>query len=483
MSGGSLVVLDETRTVVMRLELGVQGPSGPVGPTGPAGAVGAAGAVGPAGPQGAAGLAGAAGPTGASGAAGPAGPTGAAGGTGEVGPAGAVGPAGPTGATGETGPAGAVGPAGPIGATGATGPAGPQGAAGLAGAAGPTGASGAAGPAGPTGAAGGTGPAGPAGAVGPAGPTGATGTTGPAGPTGATGVTGPAGATGATGPAGSPVLMSYAWAARPAGTYLGEQIIVSDAGINGSLWWWNGTKYVPDGSGEITLLQSGVPMILGPSGNITSTAGAFTLAAALPQAFTTGCYLYFPTGALYAASPYGLYYCVMSSASAGTVYANTYSGGQPVVPSSPTVLTTVVGSYTQTTGANVTLISTTLPANIMGPNGKVRFDPFNTAYPANTNSKSMGLYVGTQSPWNRARSSAAYAQECILADYENAGSTGHAINKEYGDSTYGAAISSFNMGYFVLDTTVSQLITAQAQIAVATDYVIVMGLDCYLWAS
>lgn len=278
-------------------------------------------------------------------------------------------------------------------------------------------------------------------------------------------------------------ILPYTWANRPAsGTYNGRQINITDVGMNGSIWWWNSSKWVPEGSGAIALNQSALPMVLQSSGTINNTTGGFTLSTALPQVLSGGCYMYFPTGALYTSSPFGLYYCVMSSTTVGVVYANTYNGGLPVIPASPTALTTVAGAYTQTTG-NVTLCNTTMPANIMGPNGKVKFDPLNWAFPANTNSKSIGIYVGSYAVWNRARNSASIAQECIPMSFENKGVTNRNLVKETNASGYGTAISAYSLVDSTVDTTTSLVISSQAQLAVATDYVIFNGLDCYLLPS
>ena len=76
------------------------------------------------------------------------------------------------------------------------------------------------------------------------------------------------------------------------------------------------------------------------------------------------------TPAIFAGSTAGWYWFVASSPTAGTLYNNTYVSGAPTVP---TVLVPFVstgpGLITQTF-AEITGPSVTLPANIMGPNGR-----------------------------------------------------------------------------------------------------------------
>lgn len=116
------------------------------------------------------------------------------------------------------------------------------------------------------------------------------------------------------------------------------------------------------------LAQSGFPMILPSSGTIGNN-GALSGLTALPTTYAQ-CYMYFPANAIAAGVAAGLYYVVMSSTTAGTIYNNTYTGGVPEAPASPTAfVTTGPGAYTQTTGADVTLVSISLPGGSLGNNG------------------------------------------------------------------------------------------------------------------
>lgn len=96
------------------------------------------------------------------------------------------------------------------------------------------------------------------------------------------------------------------------------------------------------------IYRAGIPMGL-PSSGTFGTNGALTVTTAFPTTYANA-YLYFPAGAICAGSAAGLYYTQMSSATAGTVFNNTYTSGVPTVPASPTTFTCAVGpgAYTQT---------------------------------------------------------------------------------------------------------------------------------------
>src|ERR1700693_852831 len=86
----------------------------------------------------------------------------------------------------------------------------------------------------------------------------------------------------------------------------------------------------------IPVIQNAIPMILPSSGTIGNN-GALSALTALPTIYANA-YLYFPAGAIVAGSLAGLYYCIMSSTTAGTIYNNTYDttlGVMPTIPANP----------------------------------------------------------------------------------------------------------------------------------------------------
>ena len=152
-----------------------------------------------------------------------------------------------------------------------------------------------------------------------------------------------------------------------ASTVSGKIYRATDVGINGSLWQSNGTSWVSV-SQRVVNLQANIPFIVPSSGSITVTTGALLLTTALDQIYPN-CYMYFPAGS-WTSSTAGFYYVVMSSTTAGLVYSDKYTSGQPTIPAAPTLVTTGAGAYVQTTGASLTAFSITVPGNTIGANGK-----------------------------------------------------------------------------------------------------------------
>lgn len=134
-------------------------------------------------------------------------------------------------------------------------------------------------------------------------------------------------------------------------------------------------NYVFAGSGALSgnglstvLLQSAIPFVVSSSCTMANN-GAVSVCAAMP--YTIGAsYSYWPANAICTANTAGWYWTVWSSTTAGTIYNNTYPGGQPEVVASPTAFVCSAGSGTQTSAA-VTAMSATVPANAMGVNGSI----------------------------------------------------------------------------------------------------------------
>jgi len=122
--------------------------------------------------------------------------------------------------------------------------------------------------------------------------------------------------------------------------------------------------------GETNPLYHGtLPMVV-PSNYTMGDNGAISGIAAFTATFSSGCYMYLPANGIYAGSAAGLYYCIMSSTTAGTVYNNTYTSGVPTAPESPTpFVTTGPGAVVQTSGVILPLLTLTLPAKSLGTNG------------------------------------------------------------------------------------------------------------------
>lgn len=121
--------------------------------------------------------------------------------------------------------------------------------------------------------------------------------------------------------------------------------------------------------------NSGCPQFLQSSGTMGAN-GALSGIGSLQSTFGS-CYLYFPTGAVYAGSLAGWYYTVMSGTTAGTVYNNRYITGDPTVPP---ILVPVVdagpGAYVQTTATDITVRSIVIPGGYLGRTGSCRITMF-----------------------------------------------------------------------------------------------------------
>ena len=157
----------------------------------------------------------------------------------------------------------------------------------------------------------------------------------------------------------------------------GDKIALSDSAASGILKWGS--------TGDLmqalyllgmpmTVFQTAIPFFLlpgdGGTNGLTFTGGgggAFTLSAAplenlLGGLSGKGCYGYLQANAGGSGCAAGWYYFIPSSDTAGTFYANTYTGGQPQLVGSPTTfagspsgrITTPTSEVTAISGINLT---------------------------------------------------------------------------------------------------------------------------------
>ena len=223
-------------------------------------------------------------------------------------------------------------------------------------------------------------------------------------------------------------------------------------------------------------VTNAVPVFLA-GGTTPSIAnnGALTALTALPTTYSGGIYLYFPQGAInatvsgpgYAA---GLYYCVMSSTTAGTIYNNIYdptTGLMPTIPATPTpFVTTGPGTFTQTTGADIVLLGYKIIGESMGLSGSLKTTPafkiINSA-----GAKVSSVKFGTQSLYSKSRTTST--DELPLIEMLSRGLANKQFIPYNGSSTYGSGLSAAG-GYGSADTSIDNNLTYIANIAVATDY-------------
>lgn len=207
------------------------------------------------------------------------------------------------------------------------------------------------------------------------------------------------------------------------------------------------------------LVQSGIPFIL-PSTGTMGASGALSGITAIPVAYPD-CYMYFPATAFAAASAAGWYYTVMSSTTAGTVYANTYSNGTPTIPTNVVAIVGAGSSYTQVT----TLIAGPqfpMTAGQMGPNGILHV----TYTEANNNSagaKTFSTVLGATSVV--ANTATTTIGKSTTQRVYNAGKA--AKQWTVADTTTGAVATASSTE----DTATALTVSLSLQVAVATDTV------------
>lgn len=233
--------------------------------------------------------------------------------------------------------------------------------------------------------------------------------------------------------------------------------------INGKLFDASGNYQVGVHSpgGEVfqplVLAQSGAPTILSPSGNSNATGG-LTLGTALPYTPAGVVQLYLPAG-------------VVLGGSQGTgakLYSVAFSS-TTVCQLVGTDVVTANGAYAQTTATDIPLVSVRVPGGLVGLNGGLRVT---AQYGANNtaNTKTVKAFLNTVNASIYNAGLASWTCWTILGMIRNRNSQSaqiSAINLASGLGSTGAAL------YGTVDTSLDQPVVLTAQIATATDFVIV----------
>jgi len=227
----------------------------------------------------------------------------------------------------------------------------------------------------------------------------------------------------------------------------------------------------PSGSGRLpvpfVVMQPGVPVGLPSSGTVGNN-GALTLTTALSAVYPH-IFLFFPANALFAGSASGIYYCQMSSTTVGTVFADQYLGGDSVAPATPTpIVATGPGAYTQSL-SKIALRTRTLEGGLLGPIGGLKYRPF-ISYPANTNVKMLYVDFGGVNAITSSRSNGTSVADSWDASIFNRGSQALNIMSAL---PIASANTSTAFRYTTVDTSTSTILAFSAQLAVATDFVII----------
>ncbi len=212
-----------------------------------------------------------------------------------------------------------------------------------------------------------------------------------------------------------------------------------------------------------------IPRFVPSSGSIGDN-GALTLSTALDLNAYDSSYQYFPANAIAVGVAAGLYYVQMSSATVGTIYNNTYTGGIATIPASPTAfVTTGPGAYTQTTAADITLLSFTLPANTLGANGSMFVYP-HVACATSGSNKIIRMKAGATTLSSLGL--AGHLQSSTPFTFRNKG----VVNRNVSNGASGFSTSvGASPTHTTIDTSSDQTITLTVQLAAATDYCGIVG--------
>lgn len=157
-----------------------------------------------------------------------------------------------------------------------------------------------------------------------------------------------------------------------------------------------------------TVMSIGVPFVILPGDGaaagmfFTGTAGAFTLSTAiLTGAWVAlkGCWCYLQANFGGKTYPAGWYWAVFSSDTAGTLYTDTYTSGQPQRPASPEPFpVNLTGWLTQTTSEITGPTGFTLRGGMIGPNGTLKIHARGTG--SITGTKTFKHYLGSSAVVN-----------------------------------------------------------------------------------
>lgn len=206
------------------------------------------------------------------------------------------------------------------------------------------------------------------------------------------------------------------------------------------------------------------------SGGIAGTASYSSLLSYVPA----NAYAYFPINVISAATAAGVYYMQCQSTTVCTVFNNVLSSGVPVAIGSPTAFsTTGTGAFTQTTGSYLTMVSLTLTAGAMGPNGSI------TAYlrgicVSDANAKLMQFGFGGQSGGISSITTAAWAP--FTRTITNQGSA--SLQQLFPNSASALSdATGASTGYqqLSINTASSVALLAQLRLATATDWIALAG--------
>lgn len=224
--------------------------------------------------------------------------------------------------------------------------------------------------------------------------------------------------------------------------------------------------------------QCCVEVLRAPSGTMGNNGALSALANALQATLSDGCWMEFPAGAIATGIPSSAqvtagvkWWTVMSSATAGQVFNNTYTPGTTspnAIPASPTAfVTTGPGAYVNGTSATPFFVIP-IPANSMGLSGSIDTETWASAYSGNANNKTITSTFGG-SGQGAAITLTTASQQAVLGNVMNKANAKKQKSSQSGKSF--AANASRNTS--AVDSTVTQNFVVNGNTAVAGDWICV----------
>jgi hypothetical protein len=230
-----------------------------------------------------------------------------------------------------------------------------------------------------------------------------------------------------------------------------------------------GTTGVPVSPVQV-LAKTAVPIGIAPTGTMANN-GAITLGTAFaatygPGGSSPGIWLNLAASAIFAGSAAGNYWTVMTSATLGTVFNNTYTAPGPLTP--PTVaipfVTTGPGAYTGVTSVQ-TLYGVAIPGGTLGPNGAYEIENV-CNYLNSAGTKTITVTMGGQTMYSSAQTTSSGEWLKTLVINRGSQAIQAHVNVDIPNNP------SSNQATTSVDTSQAQTLSFTAQLSVATDYVI-----------
>lgn len=231
------------------------------------------------------------------------------------------------------------------------------------------------------------------------------------------------------------------------------------------------------------LSQSAIPFILaGGTATNQFTVSATGLVTALPTLpITSGfAFVYMPSGVTGTA---GWYYAQILSATSVQLYTARYTSGEPrlAVPTTLVNQSATAGSYSQTTGSDITSIQFTIPGGSLGPTGGLDVGAF-VRISDSTNLKQIATFLAGSNLWSNNTNAAGNVSSQSLTRTRNRNSQTSQVNSGGflgGVTNFWSGASSAPL-YTTVNTAVDTVLSVRHQIAVSSDFVMLEMFDVQL---